>query len=388
MPFAARLRYVVVMELRAQGTVPSDLIVEGSVIVYRLHDVGYAIDLERTSALLAENAPARVVPARGEAEAIQIKNPPVSVTLGSSPVLIDGVVRSVSISARVFDFGVCALRATFGTPPGLSWDGFSTLGGSADTSAELSVLLERELSRLLELLGPAIERPGLSPVTEAYVVFRVDRLTHADGSEASPRELTDQHLVSLLLNERDALSAEARRDLLPHRFSYYTNELTVLTWDNALVIEPRPHDHDVEYILEFANAQLLELRFYDAMLDRELPRMYDRVAVARKARNIPTRRFSPLLGSMQTQVADITETVERVDNALKVTEDVHLARIYAAALQLFREDAWRRGIDRKLAIMRETYAMLNDESQAARAEILEMAIVLLIVFEIVWGFVS
>ena len=42
-------------------------------------------------------------------------------------------------------------------------------------------------------------------------------------------------------------------------------------------------------------------------------------------------------------------------------------------------------IDRKLAIMRDTYAMLNDESQAARAEILEIAIVLLIVAEIVLG---
>lgn len=373
------------MGTEVRREISPDLIVEGSAIVYRLHDVGYAIDLERTSALLAENAPERALPARGEAEAIQIKNPPVAVTLGSAPVMIDGTVRAVAISARVFDFGVCALRATVDAPQGLSWAAFAALGAAADSSAELAVLLDRELTRLLELLGPAIERPGLAPVTESYVVFRVRRLTHPDGNEASPRVLTDEHLVSLLLNERDELSPEARRELLPHRFSYYTNELTVLTWDNALVIEPRPHDHDVEYILEFANAQLLELRFYDAMLDRELPRMYDRAAEARRRLNIPTRRFSPLLGAMQTQVADVTETVERVDNALKVTEDVHLARIYAAALELFREDAWRRGIDRKLAIMRETYAMLNDESQAARAEILEIAIVLLIVAEIVLG---
>jgi hypothetical protein len=373
---------------KSRAETSSDLVVEGSAIVYRLHDVGYAIDLDRTSALLAASAPERALPARGEAEAIQIKNPPVLVTLGSAPVMIGTVVRTIDISARVFDFGVCALRATVEVPQGISWDAFAALGAAADTSAELALLLDGELARLLELLGPAIERPGLAPVTEAYVVYRVRRLTHADGTDASPHVLTDEHLVSLLLNERDELSAEARRELLPHRFSYYLNELSVLTWDNALVIEPRPQDHDVEYILEFANAQLLELRFYDAMLDRELPRMYDRVAVARNARNIPTRRFSPLLGAMQTQVADITETVERVDNALKVTDDVHLARIYAAALELFRADAWRRGIDRKLAIMRETYAMLNDESQAARAEILEMAIVLLIVFEIVWGFVA
>ncbi len=365
---------------------PSTLSVAGSAIVYRLHDVGYAIDLDRTRSLLASSDAERTRPGRGEAEAIQIENPPIGVTLGSAPVLIEDEIRAVEISARIFDFGVCALRATIGAPDGVSWDAFGALGAAADSSTELSELMDRELGRLIELLGPAIERPGLAPVTESYVVFRVTRFADGEGRPADPAILTDEHLVSLLLNERDELSAGARRELLPHRFSYYTNELTVLTWDNALVIEPRPHDHDVEYILEFANAQLLELRFYDAVLDRELPRMYDRAAVARRRRFLPMiGRFSPVLAEMNTQVADITETVERVDNALKVTDDVHLARIYGAALELFREAAWRRGIDRKLGIMRETYAMLNDESQAARSEILEMAIVLLIVAELVLG---
>jgi hypothetical protein len=367
---------------------PSDLVIDGSAIVYRLHDVGYAIDLERASALLAPSDPVRARPARGEAEAIQIKNPPVAVTLGDAPVMIGDEVRAVRVSARVFDFGVCAMRASVDAPDGTTWDAFATLGAAADASAELGALLDRELGRLVEIIGPSIERPGLAPVTESYVVFRVRRFGRADGTAAQVAELSDEDLVSLLLNEREPLAPEARRELLSHRFSYYTNELTVLTWDNALVIEPRAHDHDVEYILEFANAQLLELRFYDATLDRELPRMYDRAAAARGGlRYAPTRRFSPILAAMQTQVADVTETVERVDNALKVTDDVHLARIYAAALDLFREAAWRRGVDRKLAIMRETYAMLNDEAQAARAELLEIAIVLLIVLEIVLSFV-
>ena len=52
----------------------------------------------------------------------------------------------------------------------------------------------------------------------------------------------------------------------------------MLTWDNALVVEPAADDHDIEYVLEFANAQLLELRAFDAMLDAELPKMYHRWA--------------------------------------------------------------------------------------------------------------
>jgi len=38
---------------------------------------------------------------------------------------------------------------------------------------------------------------------------------------------------------------------------------------HSLVVEPDLHDEDVEYVLEFANAQLLELRVFDALLDAE-----------------------------------------------------------------------------------------------------------------------
>jgi len=56
---------------------------------------------------------------------------------------------------------------------------------------------------------------------------------------------------------------------------------------------------------------------------------------------------------------------------------------FDVALDVFRARQWRAGIDRKLSIIRETYGMLNAESQSARGEVLEVAIVALIVIEIV-----
>jgi uncharacterized Rmd1/YagE family protein len=45
-------------------------------------------------------------------------------------------------------------------------------------------------------------------------------------------------------------------------------------------------------------------------------------------------------------------------------------------------------VNRKLAIIRETYTALYDEAASARAEILEIAIVFLILFEIVMALVK
>lgn len=356
--------------------------VHGLAIVYRLYDVGYAIDLDRAADLLSASAPERPRPVRGEAQAIRIDNPPVTVSLGHERVTLGDAEHEVELSARVFDFGVVSLRARVAAPAGAPWSAFSAFGAALGAAPCWGPLFARTLERLLARIAPAIDRMGEAPVTEDYVVFRVHRLEDAAGARLTAETLRDEDVERLLVGETRPLSAAARRELVSQRFSYFEDDLAVLTWNAALVVEPVAEDTDVQYVLEFANAQLLELRFYDATLEAELPRIHDRVAEARRGTHLLGRRFSALLASLQTRVADSIELVERVENSLKVTDDVFLARIYAAALEIFRGRTWRSGIDRKLAIVRDTYGMLNAESQARRAEALELAIIILIVAEI------
>ena len=362
--------------------------VTGAALVYRLYDIGYEIRLEEALDLLASRGPERARPARGEAQAIQIRNPPVTVMLGSEQVMVGGRSRGLmypaEVSARIFDFGVVSLRLRIPSPKEMSWQAFAGFGTAIDVETDTAAIFERHLHALASGIAPAVERPRMAPVSEDYVVYRIDHLSGAGGERHTAEALRDLDVIPLLLNEPRALSADARKELLPHRFSYYADDLAILTWDNALVVDPAAQNADVEYMLEFANAQLLELRYYDALLDAELPTMYDRMAVARRGSAAMLRfRYAPLLSDLQTMVADFTESVERAENSLKVTDDVYLARIYTAALEIFRFRAWRGGIDRKLAIIRDTYSMLNDEAQAARSHALELAIVLLIVIDIV-----
>ena len=226
-------------------------------------------------------------------------------------------------------------------------------------------------------------------VQEDYLVGVVHALDQQGGDNTPTAEalLASVDLAALLSGEHRPLSAAARADLLRHRFSYYEDDLVVLTWDRAFVYEPRG-DADVTDVIEVANAQLLEMRYYDELLDAELPRMNAHVAAARSGLNpLAARRYAGLARRLYSLVADVTELTERVDNALQVTEDVYLARVYAAALDQFRVAAVTAAVNRKLAIMRETYTALYDEAAGARAEVLEIAIVVLIMFEIVMAFV-
>ena len=358
--------------------------VHGEAVVYQLYDIGYEIHLDRAFELLASSVPERPRPVRGEAQAIQIPNPPVTVGLGHETVVLAGESLEVELSARLFDFGVLSLRARLATAPGISWSEFTAFGAAVSGAPCWGELFARTRARLVARIGGAIRKAGEAPVTEDYVVFRVHRLEDPRRAGRLPASaLADEDVARLLVDATRPLSDTARADLLSQRFSYFEDDLAVLTWNTALVVESAAEDTDVQYVLEFANAQLLELRFYDARLDAEIPAMYERITEARRGFHVLGRRFSRLLATLQSRVADATELVERVENSLKVTDDVFLARIYSAALETFGGGVWRRGIDRKLAILRETYGMLHAESQARRSEVLELVIVALIVMELV-----
>ncbi|MDB5314786.1 MAG: hypothetical protein JWO24_630 [Rhodospirillales bacterium] len=136
-------------------------------------------------------------------------------------------------------------------------------------------------------------------------------------------------------------------------------------------------------MLELVNAQLLEMRYYDERLDDELPRRYDLVGAAHRTTSLlAARRYSALARRLTAMVAEVTEVTEKVDNALQVTEDVYLARVYAAAIDTLRVPAIGAAVDRKVAIMRDTYTALYSESHANRAEVLEISILVLIALEI------
>ena len=62
--------------------------------------------------------------------------------------------------------------------------------------------------------------------------------------------------------------------MLRHRLSYLATDLVVPTWNAAFVYDTEAGAGSVLEILEFANSQLLEFRYYDALLDAELAQIY------------------------------------------------------------------------------------------------------------------
>jgi len=356
----------------------------GSITVLRLYDVAYAIDLERVEQLIQKPA-GRVRLQRAEPKAITFDRPPVEFSFGTQPIELGGSPRTAEVGVRVYDFGAVAISLRVHIAD-VGWNDFvsATNELARMVATDAGAQRNRELlDNIVTLIGPALLRRDVSGLVEDYLLATVNRFDHPTDAE---QVLNTLDLTTILSGETKPLSAASRKELLRHNYSYYRDDLVVLTWDRAFILEPAG-DTDIADIIELANAQLLELRYYDDLLDDELPRMYDRVQEARRAlRGLGRRRYARLARDLYTLVAEVTEITERVENALKVTEDVYLARIYGATLEIFRINSWSATVDRKLAIVRDTYTALYDEATSGRAELLEAAIVFLILFDIVFAF--
>ncbi len=268
-----------------------------------------------------------------------------------------------------------------------SWQEFGALLERVDIAVgadAASPIWLTALNRVRGVIAEALERPATSMLEEDYLIG----IVHELDSPLSAEALLDRlDLAPLLSGDQRRLSESARRDLLRNRFSYYVDDLVVLAWDRAFIYEPR-RDTDVVDVLEVANAQLLEMRYYDELLDDELPRMYDLIEAGHHTVGLlASRRYARLARRLYSLVAEVTELTERVDNALQVTEDVYLARVYGAAIELFRVPNVSAAVDRKLSIIRETYSALYSEASSQRAELLEIAILALILLEVVLSLV-
>jgi hypothetical protein len=355
----------------------------GHIIAARLFDVAYAIDLTRAERIWAERqrGARRARLTTTPSKAVDFGVPPLDLPLDPIRLKLKDAVVEAAVSARLYDFGVIVLTLRIGAAD-MDWPDFVARVNAVSAMLD-GEPLERPWPALLDslrtTLEKAMDRPAVQAIEEDYLIGVVQGF---DPPLAASELIERLDLVPLLTGDTRPLSDAARAEVLRTRFSYYTDDLTILTWDRAFLLEPRG-ETDVLEVLEVANAQLLELRYYDELLDAELPRMYDLVEAARKAtRLLAARRFANLARRLYTLVAEVTELAERVDNALQVTEDVYLARIYAAALDLFRVPAVQAAVNRKLSLIRDTYSALYDEATGGRSELLEILIVILILGEI------
>ncbi|MGA8576844.1 MAG: hypothetical protein WB609_14310 [Candidatus Cybelea sp.] len=355
-------------------------ITSGAVRAYYLFDVADTIDLAKMSALAGDTRAPAALSLRPHAPPyLQFPVPPLVATLPD----VDFEGLSCSARLKFYDYGVISLRFTFSAAG--TWNDLTALTERVRSDEAIIRSAESIVARICDEYAHALDERH-PPLIEDYLIVEIERFAEAVDAET----LLDDHsaaLASLLLGERKSLSATETEEALRMRFSYHEDDLTIVQWDTAFVYDRRESTRAIEDILEFANSQLLELRTYDTLLDRELDVIY-KMQPAGPPRSLRGRREAEQAATLRYLIVDVLELTDRSSNALKVVGDAYYARIYRSAAKRLGLADWQRQIDTKLASVGEMYRFFSDQAGSRRDEFLEVIIIVLVAVEVVIGILT
>jgi hypothetical protein len=248
--------------------------------------------------------------------------------------------------------------------------------------------LQQEVRRLAEDARQELAPHFIRPTThladeEAYTVFCIDSpLVAQDGRPLAAEDWLGQHrrqVASLLTQEADIsqLSRQEAKESTDRYLSYYQNDVTVVDWDAALLVQEPAQMDEMLYVLELANLQLAELEAYDRLLDISLERSYrDLAQHARRARG-------EVLQELREIRIDLARFSDELSNITKFFGDWHLARIYQTISARFHLADWHRTIDEKLKTLDDLYQLLNQDRTNRWMLSLEVTIVVLFILDLI-----
>ncbi|MBV9270075.1 MAG: hypothetical protein JO165_03215 [Candidatus Eremiobacteraeota bacterium] len=353
-------------------------VVNGALRAYFLFDVADTIDLTRLRTAGGAGFERADLPLRPHTSPayLQFPTPPLVARLS------DGAFGSATVGRRVkiFDYGVVSVRLS--TPFSGAWHDFIAASG-AFRSNERIVTIARDTVRMLQdEIGDAFDEPH-SALIEDYFISEVAEFEGGVTADALLASNAND-IVTLLQGEVGTFSALQRDEALRERFSYFKDDLTVVQWDAAFIYDRPESAEATEEILEFANSQLVELRTYDALLDRELDAIY--AGAARSSfRSAFGRRAAERAANLRYLIVDVLELIDRSSNALKIIGDAHYARIYRGAARRLGLEQWQNQVDRKIQSVGDVYRFFSDEARSGRDVFLEVVVIVLIATEIVLG---
>lgn len=357
-------------------------VTEGVCHVLFAHDIGLAINLNEAERRITDVKQRETLRhKRRTPQYFEYDPPPLRVTQDILPLVLGTFQTAPVVDMIIYDFG--AVSVTYTIP--LSGPIFDLLALSDILYDNIALLADARsrVEHLLATIAPAVNKPRISDLVEDYAIYRIGALTPG----VTPDQVLADHgslLAQILRAELSPLSGQEVGEALSCRISFSDEDLAIMDWNAAIVLGA--DTEDVRAVLEYANVELLEMRFLDDRLDDALDQSFEALTRQTWRRRLLLNTLAADMRRVAELQVDNALLFEGVNNALKLLGDQYLARVYRAASQRLHLGDWDASIIRKLQTLESIYQKMTDENTHRRMEVLEWIIIILIAVEVVMSF--
>jgi hypothetical protein len=349
-----------------------------TVHVLRQIDVGDSIDLDRASRALDHRARRADLSKQPAGAGVVFRREPLELRLES----VDIGPHRAEVRARLFDFGVVAIRFTLLAP-----ESGAELVLLAGRLAEASGAFDARAREIWQTIAGEItsatvpwEDRAAAQLAEDFTIFVLPALP--SGEMDASRCLA--HLLSGEPLERK-LAPEKIQELARRAIRYYEDDLVLVDYDAAIIVDQGDVSTLVD-LFEIASAQLLELRFYEGMLGSSLEKLLKDVRMAQTAVWLfrsPFRRIAHRAALLALELGELSDRLER---AITLKGDTYSVQVYREAASRFRLTEADASVKEKIATISRVSEVLGHEIQTRRDLLLEGLVIVLIAFEVAMAF--
>jgi hypothetical protein len=348
----------------------------GSFWILFLYDICEEIRLETLRGLL------RVEPRREPSfrhpspEYVRFERPPVVQRL--EPITLESGSR-LQGELNYYEYGVVSIKLEL--PFEVDWPQLVDLSSRWIDAPELEARAVSTVRDCIKRVLAALVNPHEPWLNEDYYII------HLKNTGAQAAELIDRHgkeIAKIVRGELAELSPGETSEILGSRMSYYPEDLLVVGWTAAFIHDTAEGAASTIQLLEYANTQLLEFRYYDQVLSTLLEGVYK--SLEKKAGAFARWRLASQAQNLNKIRLDIRELTERVDTSIKFLSDMFSARLYRLASARLGVEDYRRLVESKLHTAGELYEFMMDQFHEGRAFVMELVIIVILIIDLVFIF--
>jgi hypothetical protein len=354
-----------------------------TIVAFYLFDVAEQIDLAALRSALGGDAAQAPLTRKASAPSyLQYAVPPVVV---EGEALGIGGIDGFHVRVKFFDYGVLSFALTRQT--GGAWSDLPALSQEYVENEVLEQQVERICRTLVTRFAPAMQGSRPTVLTEDYLVVAVTDLGERITGDVLVRQ-RGAEIASIVRGERQPLSQQEQDEVLRNRLSYLADDLVVPTWNAAFIYDTEAGAQAALEIVEFANSQLLQFRYYDELLDVALGRIYAQLQEHHWWDSLAGRRYLRAAHQLHALFIDVNELTDRTQNALKMVGDIYAARLFHLIAARLGLERWKASVEDKLKTLNDIYTFAVEQVAISRGHFLELTIILILVLELVLFFMG
>lgn len=285
----------------------------------------------------------------------------------------------VSLTAKIWTFGALSLGFKIPIPTEVQEEELIRISQVLNDANPLDAVANEKAKLIMETLGESLLKPQLWERSEEYHVF-VDRRKNLTPGEFEELVTSDTFAQLMLAEPGINFSSSVKKQLEGNTLRYTSGDMLTVEWNCAYLVTEEDVS-EVCDVLEFANIQLLELRYFDSLLDKKLNSLFRELMGT--SSGIFNTRYSRLNREASRIYLEASEVIEKVENALKVVGDVYYSKVFKLATEKLNVYGWKSNVDQKLKSLLEVSNIYNAEVNSNKSHFFEIVIIILITIEVI-----